>query len=182
MNLREVTGSADDFGARGAIHFLRQIADLLVAQDAAVRAQNIFRNAGLVVAEAGRPGNEKVLGLIERDGHGIGNFAAVAPEISSAGHRNRARNFEVERFVPEGQLLRHVLVDAAAGIVGEHAPVDEAVRVERAFRIEGRPVNILRIDVGGELGGSRPLRFRERSVAIHPHVDGGDASHALGLA
>ena len=92
------------------------------------------RDAQLIVAEAGIPSEQHLFGMFQRDVHGVGHFAAVLPQVDAAGHGDALRNLQAHHLVPEGQLVAHVLVDVAAGIVPEKAPVDVAVGVESDAR------------------------------------------------
>ncbi len=171
--------SAHHLIAIGPVHLLRVVADLLAFGDGAVGAQHVFGDAQLIVAEAGIPGEQDLLGMLHGDVHGVGHFAAVLPQVDAAGHGHGARNLQVQHLVPEGKLVAHVLVHVAAGVVPEEAPVDVAVGVEvggpRPRRGSDLPDDVLRRHVG--VHRPRPLRLAVRRVAVHVGVDGGDLAH-----
>ena len=72
--------------------------------------------------------------MFQRYVHGIGDFAAVLPQINAAYHVGRVGDLQAHHFVPEGKLVAQVFVNVAAGIIPEEAPVDVAVGVERPLR------------------------------------------------
>src|ERR1019366_9319597 len=150
-------------------------------RDGAVVAQDVFGDAKLIVAEAGVPGVEQLLLMLHADVHGVGDFAAVLPEVDAAGHGHGAGNLEIQNLVPEGKLVAHALVDVAAGVVPEEAPVDVAVGVEiDRFGVteETLPEYILGRHIG--VDGPRPLGLAVGGIAVHLAVDGGDLAHQLG--
>src|ERR1035437_2836783 len=173
--------------ARDAGHFIAVFAvDLLGVileglrgvGDGAVIAEDVFGDAELIVAEAGVPGVEQLLFMLHADVHGIGHFAAVLPEVDAADHGDGAGNLEIQYLVPDGKLVAHVLVDVAAGVVPEEAPVDVAVGVEiDRFGVaeEALPDDVFGRHVG--IDGARPLGFAVRCIAVHVGVDGGDLAH-----
>src|SRR6185312_9745570 len=100
---------------------------------------------------------------------------AVFPEIDAAGHGGRGGNAEVQDLAPESELVAHVLVNVAAGVVPEEAPVDEAVGIEVARRRSAEEA--IPRDVRGRhvrIDGAGPLRFARGRVAMHAGVDRGD--------
>ena len=62
MGARRRWASGPAFRAVGPIHSLRQVADLLAPRDGAIRAEHVFGDAGMVVAEAGIPGEQQFVG------------------------------------------------------------------------------------------------------------------------
>jgi hypothetical protein len=77
--------------------------------------------------------------------------------------------------------VAHILVDVAAGIIPEVAPVDVTIGVELplgGLAEERIPKDVFRIHI--RIDGPGPLRFSMRRVAIHVHVDGGDLAHVAG--
>src|ERR1035437_6613870 len=149
--------------------------------DGAVIAQDVFGDLELIVAEAGVPGVEQFLFVLHADVHGVGDFAAVLPEVDAADHGDGAGNLEIQDLVPEGKLVAHVLVNVAAGVVPEETPVDVAIGVELdRFGVakEALPEDVFRRHVG--IDGARPLGFAVRGIAVHVAVDGGDLAHKFG--
>src|SRR5207245_2017267 len=98
--------------------------------DGAIGAQNVFRDPEQHVAEAGVPGEQQFFGMLHIDAHGVGDFAAVLPQINSAHGGYGRRYSQVQHLVPDGQLVAHVFVEVAAGIVPEEPPVDVTVGIE----------------------------------------------------
>src|ERR1017187_10299374 len=162
-----------------AVDLLRVILEgLRGVRDGAVIAQHVFGDAELIVAEAGVPGVEQFLFMLHGDVHRVGDFAAVLPEVDAAHHGDGAGNLEIQDLVPDGKLMAHVLVDVAAGVVPEQAPVDVAVGVEihrSGVAKEAFPDDVFGRHVG--VDGARPVGFAVRSVAVHVAVDGGDFAH-----
>src|ERR1022692_1098374 len=120
--------------------------------------------------------------MFQRDVHGVRHFAPVLPQIHAAHHVRRVRDLQSHRLVPEGQLMAHILVDVAARIIPEEAPVDVAVGVEIARRRlaqERLPDDVFRSHIGKDR--PRPLRLAVRRVAVHVRVDGRDFADIAGL-
>ena len=183
MGLGIGAGEAGHFIAAGAILLLGRVADgLRGARDGAGGAQDVFGDAEAFVAETAIPGVEEFLFMLHGDVHGVGNFAAVLPEIDAAGHGDGPGDAQVHGFVPEGELMAHVFEDAATGIIPEIAPVDEAVGIERMvrrFAQESLPMDVLGRHVG--VDGAGPLRLAVRGVAVHAGLDEGDFAHEVGI-
>ena len=133
VGARRGIGLAQHFDAVRPVHFLRQVADLLASRDGAVGPEHVFGDAELVVAEAGIPGEQQRL-MLHDDVHRVRHFAAVLPAVEAAGHGDCVGNIEAHHLVPERELLGHVLVHVAAGVVVEEPPVDVTVGVEIARR------------------------------------------------
>src|ERR1035438_2555550 len=182
VRLGVAAGDAGHLVAVFAIDLLGVILDgLRGVRDGAVVAQDVFGDAELIVAEAGVPGVEQLLFMLHGDAHGVRDFAAVLPEVDAAGHGHGAGNLEIQNLVPEGKLMAHVLVDVAAGVVPEEAPVDVAVGVEiDRFGVaeEALPEDIFGRHIG--VDGPRPLGLAVWGIAVHLAVDGGDLAHQLG--
>ena len=122
---------ADHFVAVFAVHFLRQIFDAAAPLEMvpSVPSTSSVTPSWLLPKPESQV-EEDLLGMLHGDVHGVGNFAAVLPEVDAAGHGDGPGNLEVHHLVPEGELVAHVLVDVAAGIIPEEAPVDVAVGIE----------------------------------------------------
>ena len=77
--------------------------------------------------------------------------------------------------------MAHVLVNVAARVIPEEAPVGIAVGVELALRglaEERFPDDVLAGHVG--INRARPLRLAVRRVAVHVRVNGGDLADIAG--
>ncbi len=182
MRLRDVRRAADGFLKIGAIHFLRHIADLARPRDRSVRPQHVLSHSQLVVAQARNPTDQNLFGLLEGHADGIGNLAAVFPEVNAALHGRRLRNVQIQRPVPEAQLLAHVLEHASARIIPKISPVHEAIRVELTrggIAQERRPVHTIGRKIRRKQRRPRPLRLIGWRVPMHLHADRGDLAHTI---
>ena len=91
------------------------------------------------------------------------------------------RDLQIERLVPKRELVAQILVNVAAGIILEKAPIDEAVRIEvAAWRVAQKrvPGDVLGRHV--RIDRPRPLRFAMRRIAVPVHADGCDFAHMAG--
>src|SRR5262249_40672022 len=109
--------------------------------------QDVLRNTEIAVSETRSPGPENLLRMLHRNAHRVGNFTSILPKVDTAGRRDCPGDLKIERLVPESKLMAHVLVEIAARIIPEEAPVDVAVGVEltlRRFTEKRLPEDILR--------------------------------------
>src|SRR6266513_2979791 len=99
-------------------------------------------------------------------------------KVVIARHGDAAGYFEPQRFVPERDLVNHILEYVSSGVIPKESPVYKALRIEvvwRSFALELLPSHMLKIAVGRD--GSFPSAVWP--VAVMMGVDGGDRSHAV---
>ena len=120
-------------------------------------------------------------GMLHRHAHRVGHFAAVLPQINAAGHAHRLRNLQTHHLVPERNLLAHVLMHVAAGIIPEEAASSHTGRGSKSRARRARPETPSKSHFPGVISGytgPRPLRFSMRRVAEHVRMDRGHFAHA----
>src|SRR5947207_15309254 len=108
--------------------------------------------------------------------HSVRNFQPRR-KVVIARHGDAAGYFEPQRFVPERDLVNHILEYVSSGVIPKESPVYKALRIEvvwRSFALELFPSHMLEIAVGRD--GSFPSAVWP--VAVMMGVDGGDRSHA----
>src|SRR5262249_19943047 len=97
LHVRVRTGpsSSDHFVAFGAVDLLREVADLLSFGNRAIRAENIFGAAELVVAESRIPSEQDLFRMLHGHVHGVRHFAAILPQINAADHVHGFGNLQL---------------------------------------------------------------------------------------
>src|SRR5205807_693669 len=83
----------------------------------------------VIVAKRRVPSEQEIFRLVHGDVHSVRNFHAGG-KIVIAGHRDAARHFEAERFVPKRHLVHHVLEDVSTRIIPEESPIDKTLRIK----------------------------------------------------
>src|SRR5947207_12923070 len=109
--------------------------------------------------------------------HSVRNFQPRR-KVVIARHGDAAGYFEPQRFVPERDLVNHILEYVSSGVIPKESPVYKALRIEvvwRSFALELLPSHMLEIAVGRD--GSFPSAVWP--VAVMMGVDSGARSHAV---
>ena len=134
--------------------------------------------AKIIVAKRRIPTEQEILRLVHRDVHGVRNFHARR-KIVIARHRDAARYLQPQSFLPERNLMHHVLENVSARIIPEKSPIDEALRVKfmrSGLSFELLPAHVVEIAVRGNL----PFPSSVRSVPVVVRVNSREGSQAIG--
>ena len=90
----------------------------------------MFAQSVAAVTERGLPVHNEIIGEVEADGNGVGNFAPVLLGKDAASHICGSGNWKIEESHDPRDLVNQVLRYVSTREFPEQSPVDEFICVE----------------------------------------------------